>query len=229
MKIVLLHAFPVDERMWEPQRDLLADHDVFAPRLYGFGNSMEAWAQEVLAATGADDMVLVGASMGGYAALAIARRAPERVRGMLLEGSRPDADSDERRRARADTIRLIQEEGPAALWATMRPRLLTDAADLGVVSRAKAMRTEQDPLGLVHAVEAIRDRDDLTGVAQGLEVPFLAVAGSDDPFVSAAELRDLVGAERVAEVERAGHLPSFERPDAFNPLLDEFLRRVAER
>ena len=215
--------------MWEPQRDVLAGRDVFAPRLYGFGNTMEAWAEEVLGATGTEDLALVGSSMGGYAALAVARHAPERVAGILLAGSRPDADSDERRRGRAETIRLIQEEGPEALWRTMRPRLLTDAAGPDVLARAEAIATEQDPLDLDHAVEAIRDRDDMTGVAQRLDVPLVAVAGSVDPFVAAAELRELLGDAHVVELDGAGHLPSFEQPEAFNPLLRDFLARVDER
>ena len=65
------------------------------------------------------DAAVVGASMGGYCALALARRAPERVRGLLLLGARPDADSDERRAGRADTIELIHNEGPEGLWRSM--------------------------------------------------------------------------------------------------------------
>src|SRR5712691_4657579 len=98
--------------MWEPQRGIV--HDAIAPRLYGRGRSMDAWAESI-ANEVQDELVLVGASMGGYCALALARRAPERVRGVLLVGSRPDADSDERRAGRQDTIDLIHNEGLEAL------------------------------------------------------------------------------------------------------------------
>ncbi|MDX6510833.1 MAG: hypothetical protein QOE36_337, partial [Gaiellaceae bacterium] len=116
--VVLLHALPLDERMWEPQRALLAGREVVAPRLYGLGRSMDEWAEETLRLVDGP-FVAVGASMGGYAALALARRAPERLRGLLIEGSRPDADSPERRAGRADTIRLIEEGGAPALWESM--------------------------------------------------------------------------------------------------------------
>jgi pimeloyl-ACP methyl ester carboxylesterase len=33
VRIVLLHAFPLDPGMWEPQRALLGDHDVLAPSI----------------------------------------------------------------------------------------------------------------------------------------------------------------------------------------------------
>jgi pimeloyl-ACP methyl ester carboxylesterase len=223
MKVVLLHAFPLDERMWEPQRELLADADVFAPRLYGYGNSMDAWADGILRDAGEGNLVLVGASMGGYAALAIARRAPERARGLLLEGARTDADTDERRRGRADTIQQVQAEGAAGLWRAMAPKLLTENARPETVAAAEEMALAQDPIELIHAVEAIRDRDDLTGVAQAMEGPVLAVVGSKDPFVSAAELREVIGGDHVVEIPDVGHLASLERPEAFNPALRDFL------
>ena len=101
MTVVLLHAFPLDERMWAPQLDVVPD--ALTPRLYGRGATMDAWASSIADEVDGE-LVLVGASMGGYCALALARHAPERVRGLLLVGARPDADSDERRAGRADTI-----------------------------------------------------------------------------------------------------------------------------
>ena len=47
MKILLLHAFPLDKRMWDPQRAALEGHEVIAPRLYGRGKTMDAWAESV--------------------------------------------------------------------------------------------------------------------------------------------------------------------------------------
>ena len=81
--VVFLHAFPLDERMWAGQH--AGPLYTIAPRLYGLGQTMDEWAAAV-----ADDvegeLTLVGASMGGYCALALARREPERVRGALLLG-----------------------------------------------------------------------------------------------------------------------------------------------
>src|SRR5262249_57073066 len=74
-----------------------------APHLYGRGASIDDWAAQLLREIDGE-LVTVGASMGGYCALALARRAPERVMGMALVGSRADADSFERRRARQEII-----------------------------------------------------------------------------------------------------------------------------
>jgi len=215
VKVLLLHAFPLDERMWEPQREALAKHEVIAPRLYGRGQTMDAWADSIAGET-EGELVVVGASMGGYCALALARRAPDRVRALLLVGARPDADSEERRAGRADTIELIRSEGAEGLWRTMVPKLFGDesAADERLLFR--------EPVGLVGAVEAIRDREDSTTVARAFGGPLQFVVGESDPFVSPSELREF----DVREISGSGHLVNLERPGEFNRILRDFLARA---
>jgi pimeloyl-ACP methyl ester carboxylesterase len=218
MTVLLLHALPLDERMWEPQRNAFGD--VVAPRLYGRGNSMEAWARSVLAEV-EGEFVAVGASMGGYCALEIARQAPERVRALVLAGARVEADTPERREGRARTIELIRQGGAEALWDDMRPKLFPPG-DTEAVAFARGLALEQRPDELVAAVEAIRDRCDSTEVVARFGRPVLFLAGRDDPFVSREE------APPVAESRPfdTGHLPSLERPDEFNAVVAEFLARV---
>jgi pimeloyl-ACP methyl ester carboxylesterase len=211
--VVFLHAFPLDERMWEPQRAIVPG--AVTPRLYRRGPTMDAWAESI-AEEFDGELVLVGASMGGYCALALARRAPERVRGALLLGARPDADSDERRAGRAKTIELIRDGGPDALWREMVPKLLA------VEHNADRRLLHRDPDDLVGAVEAIRDRADSTDVARALGSRVRFVIGEHDPFVSADEVREF----DVRELRGAGHLANLEQPDEFNALLEEFLAGV---
>ena len=215
MNVLLLHALPLDERMWEPQRDVLREHNVSAPRLYGRGHTMDEWAASI-----ADELdgevAVVGASMGGYCALALAKRMPERVRGLLLVGSRPDPDSPERKAGRADTIELIRREGADGLWRSMLPKLFADPA-LGDPSLMY-----RDPDGLVGAIEAIRDREDSTQFVRDFERPVEFVVGEHEQFVTAGELFEF----DVREVPDSGHLVNIERPDAFNGILQEFLARV---
>ena len=211
--------------MWEPQREALGDHDVFAPNLYGLGRSMDEWATAVLGAV-EGPFAAVGASMGGYCALALARRAPERVLALVLAGARAGADSPERRAARADTIRLVREQGAAGLWEDMRPRLLRADAPADVVERAREIALAQDPDGLVAALEAIRDRPDATEVVSSLRAPLLVVVGEPDPFLPVEEAREIADTApdgRLEVFEDTGHLPSLEQPARFNALLAEFL------
>jgi len=176
---------------------------------------MDAWADS-LAGENEGELIVIGASMGGYCALALAQRVPERVRAMLLLGSRPDADSDERRAGRAKTIELIREDGPEALWRDMAPKLFADPAE------ADPSLLFRDADALVGAVEAIRDRADLTSVARELGDRIRFLVGEHDPFVSLGELSEF----DAREIDGAGHLANLERPDAFNDQLEEFLAGV---
>jgi pimeloyl-ACP methyl ester carboxylesterase len=214
MKVVLLHAFPLDERMWEPQRDALAGHDMFAPNLYDLGgNSVEHWASAVLE-TVDDDIAAVGASVGGYVALAMARSDPARVRGLLLAGARAGADSPERRAARDEGIRTLREEGIEA-WAPAAP------------APPPPQRTVEE---LVRTLEALRDRPDATDVAASFDGPLWVAVGDHDPFLPVDEARGIVSGARNGRLEvfpDTGHFTNLERPERFNQLLQEFLTAAA--
>src|SRR5512133_3354899 len=111
MNVVLLHAFPLDERMWEPQLATLSGNDVYVPRFYDLeGSSVDRWAAQVLERV-EGEVVAIGASLGGYVALAMTRAAPERISGLLLAGARATADPPERRAVRDEMIRVVQAEG----------------------------------------------------------------------------------------------------------------------
>jgi pimeloyl-ACP methyl ester carboxylesterase len=210
-----LHAFRLDKQMWEPQRAVLAGHEVIAPRLYGRGKTMDEWADSIAGETDGD-FAVVGASMGGYCALALARRAPERVRGLMLVGARPDADTEERRAGRGETIQLIRNEGVDGLWRMVMPKLFHDQS----VSNKQLVYRDAD--ALVTALEAVRDRPDSTDVARAFPGPVQFVVGEFDPYVSAAELEEF----EVRELQGVGHLVNLERPDEFNQILREFVDGV---
>ena len=208
MNAVLLHAFPLDERMWEGQRAVLEGFDVVAPNLYRLGgSSLDDWAATVLAET-RGPLVAVGASMGGYCALAMARREPERVQGLLLAGSRAAADSPERRRTRDETI------------ATLR--------DFGVEAWNPDVAGERTADELIRATEALRDRPDASDVVASFRGPLVLVVGEDDELLDIEEAREIVALApegRLEVVARAGHLVSLDQPERFNAVLSDFLSR----
>lgn len=225
MKLVLLHAFPLDSRMWEPQLEAFGDRPVASPELYGRGTTIADYAASLLAEIDGE-LAAVGASMGGYVALALARAAPERVRALGLVGARADADTPERKEARATSIALVEREGPEALWREMQARLLSENAPPDAVARARAIALEQEPKRLVEALVALRDRPDATEVVRSFAGPALVAVGERDPFFSVDEARALAALAPEARLEvfpGAGHLPSLEQPARFNAALSAFL------
>jgi len=206
VKVVLLHAWPYDETMWERQLPALreAGLEPVTPRLYGRGASIDGWAVQLLAEV-EGPFVAVGASMGGYTALAMARRAPERVVGIVLAGSRADADSPERRATREEQIASLGSDGAP-------PELDADAS------------AEE----LAVAQEAIRDRPDAFGVVGAFGGPLLVCVGDGDEIVSVDEARAIADAALRGSLEvfaGAGHVLSLDAPDRFRDVLLEFLEQ----
>jgi pimeloyl-ACP methyl ester carboxylesterase len=214
VKVVLLHAFPLGPEMWAPQREALADHDVLVPSLYELeGNSVDGWAEQLLDQVDGE-LAVVGASLGGYVGLAMARLAPEQVRGLLLAGSRAGADDAHRRAAREQAIKTLSEDGIEA-WAPSAP------------APPPPERTVEE---LIRATEALRDRRDSTDVVARFEGPLWIAVGDDDPFLPLDEAREIVASApngRLEVFSGAGHFTNVERPDRFNELLREFLQAAS--
>jgi 3-oxoadipate enol-lactonase len=208
VKILLLHAFPHDSGMWEPQRALLADHEAEAPSLYGRGNSMDAWASSLLEEI-QGDFVVIGASMGGGCAVAMARQAHERIQAIVMCGAHAGLDAPERRPQREETIGKLRDQGSEAVWQGQGPPPPAEE--------------------LIAVVEALRDRPDDRETVRALQVPLLVVAGDSDPIIDVDDARSLAASAPLGQfhlVENAGHLPSLEHPGDFNQALGEFLAKL---
>ena len=204
MKVLLLPGWPVSERIWVSQVSALrgAGFDPEVPHLYARGPSIDDWAAQLLRDFDGP-LVAVGASMGGYCALALARRAPERILGMVLVGSRADADTFERRRLRE---RMILD---------LRTGYVPDRAD-----------EDANLEHLALAQEAMRDRLDLSGVAASFGGPLLVCIGDRDDLMSVAEAEQLAASALDGRLEvfpGAGHFVAVDQPDQFNEVLLDFL------
>ena len=210
MTVVLVHAFPLDERMWEPQLTVLADRDVITPNLYELGgSSIDGWAERILAEA-EGELAVVGASLGGYVALAMARREPERIPRLLLAGSRATPDPPDRKALRDKMIRVVEEEGIDGWNRDFSPPGPSD-------------RTTDE---LVRGIEALRDRPDATDVVSSFEGPLVVVVGDQDDILPVDEARQIAESAptgRLEVVEGADHLVSVDAPDRFNELLLRWL------
>jgi pimeloyl-ACP methyl ester carboxylesterase len=241
--VLLLHAFPLDARMWQPQLDAFAaDVTIVAPNLPGFGGrepvpdvmTMELAARSAIRAlddAGVERALVCGLSMGGYVALELWRRARERVDGFVFANTRAGADSEEgaaNRRALAERLRA---EG-ASFFADGPPGLLSDGASDEVRARVRALIADQPADAIAAASLGMPERPDSGPDLPGIDVPTLVVSGTADSLIPphvTAEMADLIpGAEFVA-IEGAGHLSNLEQPDEFNRLLGSRLQRAGLR
>lgn len=230
--VLLLHGYPLDHRMWlDVLRSPLAERrTLVALDQRGHGHSpapgdashtmerLAADAAAVLDAFGVADADVVGLSMGGYVALAVAAAFPQRVRSLVLANTRAGADGDAARAGRDAAIRTVLEQGRAAIAQAMLPKLLAKDADAVLTARVRTM-IEATPIETVVAdLRGLRDRPDRTTLLPRLTMPLLAIAGELDPITPPAELQAIaagVPGGRCVVVPAAAHLVPMEQPAAF--------------
>jgi pimeloyl-ACP methyl ester carboxylesterase len=142
--LVLLHAFPLNARMWEPQLAMaengwrvLAPHfrDMDDPAAAASESTPAAWPTptaddyagdviDLLDALKVEDAVFVGLSMGGYVSFSLFRLAARYVRGLVLADTRATADTPEAIEGRKRLLGVLRERGAAAVADEMIPKLL---------------------------------------------------------------------------------------------------------
>ena len=239
--VVLLHAFPLDSRMFEPQAEALAGfRHLITPDYPGFGRSPRSPAQPdmryyaegvrgLLDRLGLELAVLGGVSMGGYVVFECLRMFPERISGLILANTRPEPDSEEIKENRREMARRVARDGVGVLIELQMERLLAPATlenDERVVEKVRAMILESNPNGVVAALGAMRERPDSTPLLQKIEVPTLVIGGEEDgissPEVMGA-MADKIPDSRHVTLPGARHLANLEAKDGFNAALVEFL------
>jgi 3-oxoadipate enol-lactonase len=240
--LLLLHAFPLDRSMWEAQAEALAsDHRVIAFDARGFGESplgagpltMEGCADDAAALLdrlGIERAVVGGCSMGGYAALAFARRHPRRLRALYLQDTRAGADSEDARRGRAALAERVLREGPAVVVEALLPKLLgetTKREQPALVSRLQERILTLEPQAIVNALHGLAAREDSQAALKDVKVPTLVLVGAEDVLTPPSESEAMAAAipgAQLQRVPRAGHLANLEQPAAVTEALSAFLR-----
>ena len=241
--LLLVHAYPLSGELWPHQVETFAaTRRVIVPDLRGFGRSavtpgevsMRRHADDlasVLDDVGvAEPVVYCGVSMAGYIGWQFAERYGDRVAGLFMCSTKARADSDAATDKRREIAARIEADGIAAAQ---------DAADAligpSTKTRLPSLRDElreiigrNDPRGVVAAQHGMAARPDMTDFVRGFGKPLHFVAGTEDTFTTAEEIRELAessGAGFTA-VEGAGHLVPIERPAEYDAALRAFLERL---
>ncbi|MGH3712988.1 MAG: alpha/beta fold hydrolase [Micromonosporaceae bacterium] len=247
--LVLLHAFPLSSEMWAAQRGGLSrESDVITPDQRGFGESAGPEAFDGVPADlneAVDDLVrlldqqelpqvvLGGLSMGGYVALAFARRYPDRLLGLLLANTKASADAPVAAANRLRIADAVEQAGDSELLLTeVYPKLLaegTDERNPQLAESVAAMVSAAPPGAVAWAQRAMAARTEAYDVLTRLAVPVLVVAGDADALMPREEADAMVRAAPEAELVTlpgVGHLSALEAPREFNAAVSELLKRV---
>ena len=234
--LVLVHGSRLSSTQWAPQLPLLQDEaDVTLVDLPGHGQRAGetftlARCTQVIAEAVDDDVaggapvVLVGHSLGGYAAMAYAASHPDTLAGLVLAGASATPTG-----AGAAVYR-----GVAALTNRLGPERMTRVNDRVLHRLYPAERI--DPViagGYYFAPTPTAWREVMThcrpSMLARVRCPVLLLNGQFDQFRigTRAFLRVCPGA-RTEIVPRAGHLSNLDQPVAFADALLRFARRVTD-
>jgi pimeloyl-ACP methyl ester carboxylesterase len=235
--VVLVHGYPLDGAMWSGVARLLSRRfRVLKPDLPGRGETpadsagtiadyadfLEAILAELPAPVG-----LAAFSMGGYAALALLERRPERLKAVALVDTRASGDDDAGKAKRDEAIATVRSAGVSAIAQAMLPRLLapTSLQNRDLVERVQRIMQRQSPKTVEADLTAMRDRPDRRGELARVAIPALVVVGDGDtltPPSDAQAMVDGIPGARLVTIPAAGHLTPMERPGAVAAALDEF-------
>lgn len=240
---VLLHAFPLDRRMWDdvaaelPGTVLVPDLPVPAgdplPGPPSLDDAADRVAEAVRAA-GQGPAVVAGLSMGGYVALALRERHPDLVAALALVDTKSTADTPEAGAKRLQVAADVEAAGTVDPVRGMPDVLLgetTRTARPEVVERVTGWVGEQDPARVAWAQRAMAARPDRTAVLQDFAGPVTVVVGDEDTVTGVDEARHMAEASSQAllvVVPRVGHLSAVEDPAALRTVLVELARRLPD-
>ena len=236
--IVLVHGSVVTRAMWLPQLRGLSDtyrviapdlpgHGVLAAEPFTFANAAAHLAR-LMAAEIPAPAIVVGASLGGYVALDLARQQPERVAGLVLAGASRNFTGaiGVYLRLAGGVLRrgwlMPSRDRLEARVRRMFPPALAEGADA-------QLRAGLYPASLGAAFGEMAGRD-----FQSLLADFpghtLILNGEQDTGNRRAARRFARSSRRgtVAVIGGAGHACNLDRPDAFNAAVRDFAAAVFE-
>lgn len=236
--IVLIHAFPLHGAMWEAQIRALCGHmRVIVPDLRGFGASdlgqapasLDDYADDLLALLdhiGLGQVVVCGLSMGGYISFAMLKKAPERVKGLILADTRAGADSVEGREGRLVQARKAETEGVLAVGEPMLSKLVAPHAPTALFEKLRTIMSSNSPAGVAAALRSMAARPDSSGFLDIINIPTLIIVGSEDILTPPAEAHGMhtrIKNSIMVEIPGVGHLSNLEAPEVFHAALVGFL------
>jgi pimeloyl-ACP methyl ester carboxylesterase len=227
---VLVHGWSCDRSYWDGQTTALAgDFRIVTIDVAGHGASgtgrtawtIESFGEDVIAVMNKldiKDAVLVGHSMGGDVVSEVARKAPERVKGVIW----------------VDTYKQLgkprTEEEVQAMVAPFRERFVETAdsfvrsmfpanADPALVDRVAADMSSAPPEIAVPVVEGslTYGRSIVDAIAE-VKAPIVAINSDHSPTDTASMTANGVD---VVIMPGVGHFPMMEDPAGFNALLKQ--------
>lgn len=236
--VVLLHGFLETSTMWHSLiPELMVSNRVIAIDLLGHGSTgclgyihtMEMMAEAVEAVLDylkIKNITVIGHSMGGYVALALAENIIVKINKICLLNSTPFADSRARQINRDRAIKAVKYNHKNFIRMSIT-NLFGPNNRACFSNEIEDVKNEamQVPLqGIIAALEGMKIRKDRSALFKTMEAIKLAILGTEDPVLESKELT--AGLEKL-EVEivhlNGGHMSYIENKSEITSILLHFI------
>lgn len=242
--VVFIHGFPFSLEMWEPQmRALPNNFRAIAYDIRGHGQSdigdgqysIEFFVDDLISLLDhlvVSKAIVCGLSMGGYIALRAYERHPDRFAGLVLCDTKSEADSNEGKIKRAESLEAVKVYGVGQFAEGFVKNVFapqTLVSNSSVVESIRTIIKGNAAIGIGGTLLALASRTDTTAVLAKISVPTLILCGEHDiltpPGDSESMHRQIKGSE-FHVIANAAHLSNIENPGAFNDTLISFLKSI---
>ena len=242
--LVFLHGYLLSLEVWQDfVQEFVSDYRVICIDLPGHGESglpaevstMEVMGDAVdavLEHLNISKAVFFGHSMGGYAALALLEKNPDRFSAIVLFHSHTLADGEEVKDKRDREIKLIDKGHRSLLVSQSIPNMFASdhlANNMEALELCKQIARRMDDQSVKAAIMGLRARHDRSLMLAEACCPCLNIIGKKDNFISFEDvsMKTLLpqGSERLI-AENAGHMGFFEEPELIREGIYLFLNKI---
>lgn len=237
--MILIHGFPMSHLVWKDFASKLADNfTVYTPDLPGFGQSeilspsfsIDAVADAVLEWVERNRIkksVMIGHSLGGYVALAMAEKRPDLFAGFGIFHSTALADSTEKKDSRTKVVEFVEKNGAFAFTSNFIAPLFADP-NHPAISWVRDIAIESPEDAVVGYTKAMRDRPDRESVLRNFAKPILFVAGEKDlgiPVETIKQQASLCQYPDLHILSGVAHMGMFEQTNETLAIVTRFVTR----
>ncbi len=244
--VVFVHGFPFNQKMWEPQVELLKGRcSILTYDGRGLGQSEVGDGQfmfenlvddfiELLRSLKIEKVIACGLSMGGYIILRAYEKQPTLFHALILCDTRSEADGNEAKLKRAQMLHILKFHGKMKFADEFIKTILspkTFERNNEVVNFVRDMIIQNDDVGIAGNLIALSTRTDTTHLLEKIDIPVLIIVGEDDaltPPTIAQTLHSKIKNSHLEIIPSAGHLSNLENIEKFNDAILNFLKKVCQ-
>lgn len=238
--ILFIHGFLGSSELWRDQiTDFKKSHRLILLDLPGHGkseslgymHSMEMLADLIhalLRELRIRKVILVGHSMGGYAALAFAEKYTDQLKALVLVNSTAAADSKSRKTSRRQLIKLLPKKKDQLIKNLLDSFFVIEGYKRRfMLNRYKRWADAASPQGIAASVKGMMERKEREIILKFAPYPYLIIAGEKDPIVGLRQNKkeaQLNPSGQLFILEDSGHISPLEKPWELNAALKQFIK-----